>query len=160
MNNYLKDNLKDIEPKENNKPRLTFELKSEVVRIGEYDWYSHFNFNTYSTTAFSKIEKEITKIEHQPIPLENNSVEVEIYYNDVVNIEKSEWVVLEDPENPDIKRTPKLTKWASAKIEKERAIAAFTPYLYRHGGFIELQFRYVLKDGTKGVQSWQFKSDN
>ncbi|WP_409346711.1 hypothetical protein [Paenibacillus sp. MBLB4367] len=144
--------------------KVTVAFQKELVRLGEFDLAKgkNFDFQKYQTSALTKVDKEISEMA-QPLLIEwKKEAEVEVFYNDVVDINRSQWKVKPDPKHPDANKlmSPKQGDIASFKIESTRSIVKFAPWTYvpnGDGGEVELQFRYVLKDGTAGMKSWTFK---
>lgn len=146
------------------KEKSFIEFGEEILRVGDYDpavaASSDFDYNEYKTSALTKIDKETSQFK-QPISIDwHKDAEIEIFYSGSIDIEKSEWNIKPDKNNTDTSiKTPKSGRIVTYKIEETRAIAKFNPWVYvpfGNGGETELQFNYVLLDGTKGSKVWKF----
>jgi len=124
------------------------------------------NVNDFYRFDFSKYDKSFFKESYQfedinEILVDDRSfyVEVEILYNDVLDVKKSKWIVIPDPKTGKAEEVPNYFLKYTFNIGESRAIALYDPSLYSrraHQSETSLEFRYTLKDGTTGVKSWRF----
>jgi hypothetical protein len=145
------------------KPTITF--SKELIRIGDHSIPDSiergFDFREYNGTALDQIDKTIEG--YKPgdvisIPFKKD-VEVEVYYNESIDEEHSEFKILPDSRESKNLQYVMQGKRRSYKVNADRAIAFLSPWLYTpygDGGQIKLLFKYVTKEGQKGTKEWVF----
>ncbi|MEW6737424.1 MAG: hypothetical protein AB1489_39450 [Acidobacteriota bacterium] len=158
-----------------NKPQESekiFTIKSEIIRVGNRDIASdsarQFTYEKYDMTALTDISETIDNYQQGQVirvPFKDD-IEVEIEYDPLDLKERgifgggSEFLITPDRKEGGSKSNPIQGKVRAWKIENNRAIANFPPWVYApygDGGTTKLELILETKDGKKFTREWAFQ---
>jgi hypothetical protein len=153
-------------------PKEGLSITKEEIRFGNRDIVSDykrgFDYADYKITALESIDKTIT--DYKPdqvlqVPFKDD-IEIEIHFNTLdlkgagIFGGGSEFVIIPDEKEPSAGGRPRQGKVQSWKIESNRAIVHFPPWVsvpYGDGGTTKLVLHLETKSGQKFSREWTFQ---